>query len=76
MGLIFNLFARKKYQPFKFCFERVIFKNYYVYSVLPACMPAGQKRAPDVILDGYEPPCGCWEWNSGPMEEQPVLFKR
>ena len=30
---------------------------YYVYSVLPACMPAGQKRAPDLIMDGCEPLC-------------------
>lgn len=32
-----------------------IFKIYYVYSILPARMPAHQKRAPDVIID--EPPC-------------------
>ena len=37
-------------------------------------MSAGQKRAPDPITDGYKPPCGCWELNSGPLEEQPVLF--
>jgi hypothetical protein len=33
-----------------------------------------QKRASDPISDGCEPPCGCWELNSGPLEEQPVLF--
>jgi hypothetical protein len=33
-----------------------------------------QKRAPDPIIDGCEPPCGCWELNSGPLEEQPVLL--
>ena len=38
------------------------------------CMPAGQKRAPDPITGGCEPPCGCWELNSGPLEEQPVLL--
>jgi hypothetical protein len=32
-------------------------------------MPEGQKRAPDLILDGYKPPCGCWELNSGPLGE-------
>jgi hypothetical protein len=32
---------------------------YYVYNVLPACMHAGQKRTPDHITDGCEPPCGC-----------------
>ena len=37
---------------------------YYVYSVLSACVPAIQKRAPDLITDGCESPCGCWELNS------------
>jgi hypothetical protein len=37
-------------------------------------MLAGQKRAPDLIIDGYEPPCGCWELNSGPLKEQTVLL--
>ena len=37
-------------------------------------MPAGQKRAPDLITDGCEPPCGCWELNSGPSEEQAMLL--
>jgi hypothetical protein len=26
-------------------------------------------RASDLIIDGYEPPWGCWELNSGPPEE-------
>ena len=42
----------------------------YVYSILPS----GQKRAPDLLIDFYEPPSGCWELNSGPLEEQPVLL--
>ena len=33
-------------------------------------MPVVQKRAPDLITDGCEPPGGCWELNSGPWEEQ------
>jgi hypothetical protein len=37
-------------------------------------MPRHQKRAPDLIIDGYELPCGCWELNSGPLEEQTVLL--
>jgi hypothetical protein len=28
----------------------------------------------DPITDGCEPPCGCWELNSGPQEEQSVLL--
>jgi hypothetical protein len=27
----------------------------------------------DLITDGCEPPCGCWELNSGSLEEQSVL---
>ena len=37
-------------------------------------MPKGQKRAPDLFTDGCEPPCGCWELNSGPLEEQAMLL--
>jgi hypothetical protein len=33
-----------------------------------------QKRASDLIMDGCEPPCGCWNLNSGPSEEQSVLL--
>jgi hypothetical protein len=33
-----------------------------------------QKRASDPITDGCEPPCGCWELNSGPLEEQLMLL--
>jgi hypothetical protein len=25
-------------------------------------------------MDGYEPPCGCWDLNSGPSEEQLVFL--
>ena len=46
----------------------------YVYNILSACMPEGQKREPDLITDGCEPPCGCWELNSGPLEEQAMLL--
>ena len=33
-----------------------------------------QKRASEPITDGCEPPCGCWELNSSPLEEQSVLL--
>jgi hypothetical protein len=33
-----------------------------------------QKMISDPITDGCKPPCGCWELNSGPLEEQPVLL--
>jgi hypothetical protein len=38
-------------------------------STLP-CLQTPQKRASDPITEGCEPPCGCWELNSGPLEEQ------
>ena len=38
------------------------------------CVPECQKGAPGLLLDGCEPPCGCWELNSGPLEEQSVLL--
>ena len=41
---------------------------------MPAYMPAGQKRVPDLIRDGCEQPCGCWDLNSGPLDEQLVLL--
>jgi hypothetical protein len=28
----------------------------------------------EAITDVCEPPCGCWELNSGPSEEQSVLL--
>jgi len=31
-------------------------------------------KASDPITDGCEPPCGCWELNSGPLEGQLVLL--
>ena len=34
----------------------------------------GQKKAPDLIMDGCEAPCGCWELNSGPLEEQTMFL--
>ena len=31
-------------------------------------------RVTDTLIDGPEPPCGCWESNSGPLEDQPMLL--
>ena len=39
-----------------------------------SCLQTHQKRASDLILDGCNPPCGCWHLNSGPSEEQSVLL--
>jgi hypothetical protein len=44
-------------------------KKYYLFYVYEY-----QKRAPDPITDGCEPPCGCWELNPEPSEEKSVLL--
>jgi hypothetical protein len=41
---------------------------------LSVCILTCQKRALDPITDVCEPPCGCWELNSGPLEERSVLL--
>jgi hypothetical protein len=33
-----------------------------------SCLETHQKTASDLITDGCEPPCGCWELNPGPLE--------
>jgi hypothetical protein len=33
-----------------------------------------QKRGSDLIVDGCDPPSGCWDLNLGPSEEQSVLL--
>jgi len=68
---VLGWFTGVSYYAEKFFFLRFI---YYVYNILPACMPAGQKKALNLIIDGCEPPCGSWELNSGPLKEQTVLF--
>jgi hypothetical protein len=39
-----------------------------------SCLQTHQKRASDLITDGCESPCGCWDLNSGPLEEQSVFL--
>jgi hypothetical protein len=50
------------------------FKLYLFMSALSVCTPACQKMASDPIIDGCVLPCGCWEQNSRPPEEQQVLL--
>ena len=62
--------------PFLPSFKKYLFVCLFISvpSVLPACVPAGQKRAPNLITDGCRPPCCCWELDSGPLEDQSVLL--
>jgi hypothetical protein len=58
---------------------RILQKHLFVYmDVLSVCTFAHQKRVSGFmelqLLDSCEPLCGCWDLNSGLLEEQPVLF--
>jgi hypothetical protein len=52
---------------------KIIFVFLFIW-VHCSCLQTHQKRASDPITDGCELPCGCWELNSGPPEEQSVLL--
>jgi hypothetical protein len=67
--------------PLQLCFlyffiHFFIFKDLIILymSVHCSCFQTHQKRASDPIMNGCELPCGCWDLNSGPSEEQPVLL--
>jgi hypothetical protein len=56
-----------------FIFKTYLFM-YFMYMstlLLSSDTPNG---ALDPITDGCEPPCGCWELNSGSLEEQSLLL--
>jgi hypothetical protein len=52
-----------------------LFKGFiYLFYICKCRHQTHQKKVLDLITDGCEPPCGCWELNSGPLEEQSVLL--
>ena len=57
---------------FVFVFFKDLFYLFYVSSC--CCLQTHQKRGLDPVTDGCKPPCGCWELNSGPLEEQSVFL--
>ena len=42
--------------------------------VLPIYVCEGARSPGTGAMDSCERPCGCWESNLGPLEEQPVLL--
>ena len=51
------------------------FKNIYLLCIqYSVCVYALRWLCNVTITDGCEPPCGCWELNSGPLEEQAMLL--
>jgi hypothetical protein len=45
-----------------------------MYMSIHICLQTHQKRVSNPISEGCEQPCGYWELNSGPLEEQVVLL--
>jgi hypothetical protein len=43
-------------------------------SALPVCFCEGAGLPRIGIIDNCELPCGCWELNLSPLEEQPMLL--
>jgi hypothetical protein len=59
----------------KFFFFKDLFIYLFIYLFIickytVAVFRQHQKRASDLITGGCEPPCGCWDLNFGPLEEQ------
>jgi hypothetical protein len=56
-------------------FLSLFFKGLFILCMWVHCpsLQTHRKRTSDPITDGCEPPCGCWELNSGPLEEQSAL---
>jgi len=54
----------------------ILFKDLLIIYKYTVAVFRHQKRASDPITDGCEPPCGCWELNSGPLEEQLSALNR
>ena len=64
----------------------VVFNDFFIFSfmcvsIFPAYMctslvsAEARRGVPETgVIDGYEPPSGCWEPNPGPLYEQPVFF--
>ena len=59
------------HEPIAFFKKRFI---YFMYMSIPLLSSDTPEEASDPITDGCEPPCGCWELNSGPLEEQLMLL--
>ena len=60
---------------YKFSFLKIIYFYFVCIGILAACMSVWGCQSPGTgVTDRSELPCGCWELNQGPVEEQPVLL--
>jgi hypothetical protein len=46
----------------------------YNMHAVPTQAKRGRRICLKRITDGCETPCGCWNWDTGPLEEQTVLL--
>jgi hypothetical protein len=67
----FCFFSSSSYTlPWSWCFGFLFLFIICKYTVAVT----HQKRESDLVTDGCEPPCGCWDLNSGPSKEQSGAF--
>jgi hypothetical protein len=57
-----------------FYYSILYYSIVYIYFIYVSTLRTHQKNASDPITDGCKLPCGCWELNSEPLEEQSVLL--
>jgi hypothetical protein len=55
-------------------FPSFLLSFFKIYLLNVSTLQTPKKRASDLITDGCEPPCGCWNLNSGPSKEQSALL--
>jgi hypothetical protein len=53
----------------------MVFKKYvFIYLMYVSTLSLSSDTPEEGIESCFQPPCGCWELNSGPLEEQSVLL--
>jgi hypothetical protein len=57
-----------------FLFKDLFIYCMYVCKYTVAVFTHSRRERQISFTDGCEPPCGCWDLNSGPSEEQSVLL--
>lgn len=50
-----------------------VFIFFFIYSTCNI-LSAGQKKASDILIDGCDPPCGCREFHSSPLEDHAMFL--
>lgn len=51
-----------------------VFMFVWIHVCVPSVPRDGNRTPRTEVTDGCALPTGCWEWNQGPLQEQPVLL--